>query len=103
MSDGSGERSLGERMKTIAVDDRRPVETGPNVVESNLRGQSTDRSGYFRHGDEFPDVDHLRSREHEYGSTLSTNVGQPQLTAFQVSPHVSASLQNVSARSGRLR
>ncbi len=102
-SDGTGERSLGESVKTIAIDDRRSVQADSDVIDIDLCGKSTDRSGYFGDCDEFSDVEHLRSREHEDRSTLSTDVGQPQFSPIHDSPHVSTSLQNVSARSGRLR
>ena len=102
-TDRTGQRRLGDRVKTVAVDDRGPVQANLDMVEVNLCGQPPDRSGDLGHRNETANVEHLGSCEEQDGSPLATNLGQPNLATVHGSPQASASVQKESARSGRLR
>jgi len=102
-SDRSGERCLSDRVKTIAVDGGRPSQSDLHMVDLNLCGKTPDRSGYLRHRNEIPNVEHFGSREQQNGSSLATDLSQPNLAASHGSPHASASVQKVPPRSGCFR
>ena len=74
-SDRTGQRCLRDGVKTVAVDDRRPVQANLDMVEVNLCGETPDRSRDLGHRNETANVEYLGSCEQQNGSPLATNLG----------------------------
>lgn len=63
LPDGTGERSLGHRVETVAVDHRWSVQADSDVIEIDLGDETADHGGDLGHCDKAASVEHFGSGE----------------------------------------
>src|SRR3990172_915805 len=83
-ADGAGVRSqrrLGDRVKSVAVDNGWPVEASLLDIELDLCGDVANRGGDLSDGHESARIDDLWPSQHENRPPLAADLGEPDLAA----------------------
>lgn len=99
-ADISGQRRPRNRVDTVAVDCRLPIQSNRGIIQDDFGGETAHRSRDLGDSHQRAHINHLGTCEYQDRTSLPPYLGQPHFSARHSSPHDSASSQNASGRSG---